>query len=254
MRYKKVIICFFLFIVFCSLNRSEDDCTVMNCVFKKSKTKVNFPDNVYILIDPGHGGSASPVGSENKDYDNTPSHSATQDLERIIEQEYVTVIAQGVRTLLNSSGFNNVELTRATNIDQTKEEKATFIYNYFKDKKNEYDAVCQSSPKCCDPFVPIFLSIHTQGGRVSVDTTGDSLGTGTESMYKYLPWPKEGYPDFFNMLPEVVRQNLTKIIGASNVNPAPYQRDDLCIFNNTGISHLKFPIDHDLLEANRDGA
>jgi N-acetylmuramoyl-L-alanine amidase len=90
--------------------------------------KISFPDNVYILIDPGHGGAATPVGSENKDY-NIPSRSATQDLDRIVEQEYVTEIAQGVRTLLNSAGFNNVELTRDTNIyqkNQFREETTRF--------------------------------------------------------------------------------------------------------------------------------
>jgi N-acetylmuramoyl-L-alanine amidase len=130
---KVSIILALLFMVSLPVSPDRDLKICIPC-FSKKPTGVKFPNNVYIMIDPGHG--APPVkkgesgGTSSRDYENDPPQSDVQDKPEIAERDVVLEVARKMKTTLNFMGIKNVKLTRDANVSQDRADKAKKIIDF----------------------------------------------------------------------------------------------------------------------------
>jgi len=191
------IILSLLFSVYLPIAPDADLKICIPCFFK-DKIGVKFPDNVYIIIDPGHGAPPAErgesTGTSSRDYENDPPESDVQDKPEIAERHVVLEVAQKLREELKSFGFKHIELTRDANIKQNNATKADRIGDYISNSYKEYDKSCHNAPNCCDSFVPIVISLHCNGGP---PTASGSETYYQEDMKNYLPGVVLSYLYFF---------------------------------------------------------
>jgi len=187
-----------LFIGFIKASPQVDD--LVDCLpcFIKDRIGIKFPDNVSIIIDPGHG--APPVkkgesgGTSSRDYENNPPESDVQDKPEIAERDVVLEVARKMKTTLNFMGIKNVKLTRDANVSQDRADKVNEIINFIEKSYKEYYESCKDAPNCCDSFVPIVISLHCNGGP---PTASGSETYYQEDMKNYLPGVVLSYLYFF---------------------------------------------------------
>jgi N-acetylmuramoyl-L-alanine amidase len=84
-------------------------CFIRKCFTFEETRGLKYPDNVYILIDPGHGarGTLPSAGTSSRDFNNPPD-SQVQNLPNIDEKDVVLDIAIKVKNYLHQKGFKNV--------------------------------------------------------------------------------------------------------------------------------------------------
>jgi len=195
---KASIILSLLFIGFFTASSQVDDFVDCLPCFIKDRIGIKFPDNVYIIIDPGHGAppamKGESTGTSSRDYENNPPQSDVQDKPEIAERHVVLEVAQKLREELKSFGFKHIELTRDADISQKNADKAKAIKDYLNKSYTEYYNACKQTPNCCDSFVPIVISLHCNGGP---PTASGSETYYQEDMKNYLPGVVLSYLYFF---------------------------------------------------------
>jgi len=176
----------------------EVDLKICIPCFSKEFSGVKFPNNVYIIIDPGHGAPPAErgesCGTSSRDYVNNPPQSDVQDKPEIAERYVVLEVAQKLQEELRSFGFKHIELTRDSDISQDNKKKADIIREYIFNSHEEYYKSCHNAPNCCDSFVPIVISLHCNGGPPKASGSETYY---QEDMKNYLPGVVLSYLYFF---------------------------------------------------------